>query len=51
MALIKQLLCALSFHALKIKSIASIDLAECRHCERTWAVDTFTQKVFELGKK
>jgi len=46
--MIKRLLCALSLHALSVTQVASIDVAKCKHCKKSWAVDTRTQEVFKI---
>lgn len=49
MKAIKDLLCLLSFHPLKtVYQYRTVDVLECAHCRRRWAVETEKQIVLEL---
>lgn len=48
--MISRLLCFLSFHDFIVKEnvISQYDVAICNRCNRRWAVNTATQRVFEI---
>ena len=50
--MIKRILCALSLHRLNtIAMIETVDIVECEHCKRKWAVETERHQVYELRKE
>jgi len=49
MRFLSDLMCALSFHSLKtIEEAGTVDVVECEHCKRVWAVETERHQVHEL---
>jgi len=46
---LSDLMCAFSFHSLKtIEEAGTVEVVECQHCKRVWAVETERHQVFEL---
>lgn len=44
-----RLMCGLSFHSLKtVEEVGTVEVVECQHCKRKWAVETERHQVHEL---